>query len=99
METKYYDLANMFSVKKTVAASPDFKGDAELSEELCAYIVDTVKAGGTPKISLSAWVKQGKYGEFLGCRISQSFGRDETTSKPASKFSSRVKNDDSDIPF
>ena len=99
METKYYDLANMFSVKKTVETSPDFRGDAELSEQLCAYIVDTVKAGGTPKISLSAWVKQGKYGEFLGCRISQSFGRDESTSKPASKFSSRVKNDDSDIPF
>ena len=99
METKYYDLANMFSVKKTVETAPDFKGDAELSEQLCAYIVDTVKAGGTPKISLSAWVKQGKYGEFLGCRISQSFGRDETTSKPTSKFSSRVKNDDSDIPF
>lgn len=99
METKYYDLANMFSVKKTVETSPDFRGDAELSEQLCAYIVDTVKAGGTPKISLSAWVKQGKYGEFLGCRISQSFGRDEHTSKPASKFSSRVKNDDSDIPF
>jgi hypothetical protein len=99
METKYYDLANMFSVKKTVETSPDFRGDAELSEQLCAYIVDTVKAGGTPKISLSAWVKQGKYGEFLGCRISQSFGRDESTSKPASKFSSRIKNDDSDIPF
>jgi hypothetical protein len=99
METKYYDLANMFSVKKTVETAPDFKGDAELSEQLCAYIVDTVKAGGTPKISLSAWVKQGKYGEFLGCRISQSFGRDAPTSKPASKFSSRDKNDDSDIPF
>ena len=43
METKYYDSTNLFSPRIKTDRSPDFRGDVELSAELCAYIMNKVK--------------------------------------------------------
>lgn len=93
METKYYDSANLFSPRVKTDRSPDFRGDVELSAELCAYITNKVKHGETPKLSLSMWTKQGRNGEYFNCKVRQGWEQEESKKAPAHPV------DDSDIPF
>jgi hypothetical protein len=93
METKYYDSANLFSPRVKTDRSPDFRGDVELSAELCAYITNKVKNGETPKLSLSMWTKQGRSGEYFNCKVRQGWEKEESNKTPAPQV------DDSDIPF
>jgi hypothetical protein len=93
METKYYDSANLFSPRVKTDRSPDFRGDVELSAELCAYITNKVKHGETPKLSLSMWTKQGRSGEYFNCKVRQGWEPDNAPKPPP-------KEDDlADIPF
>ena len=93
METKYYDSANLFSPRVKTDRSPDFRGDVELSAELCAYITNKVKHGETPKLSLSMWTKQGRSGEYFNCKVRQVWEPDNAPKPPP-------KEDDlADIPF
>jgi hypothetical protein len=93
METKYYDTTNLFSPRAKTDRSPDFRGDVELSAELCAYIASKVKHGDAPKLSIALWTKQGRYGEYFGCRVSQSLFQEEP------KKATPAPVDDSDVPF
>jgi hypothetical protein len=93
METKYYDSANLFSPRVKTDRSPDFRGDVELSAELCAYITNKVKHGETPKLSLSMWTKQGRSGEYFNCKVRQGWEPDNAP-KPAPQ-----QDDLSDVPF
>jgi hypothetical protein len=93
METKYYDSANLFSPRIKTDRSPDFRGDVELSAELCAYITNKVKHGETPKLSLSMWTKQGRSGEYFNCKVRQGWEPDNAP-KPAPQ-----QDDLSDVPF
>ena len=93
METKYYDSANLFSPRIKTDRSPDFRGDVELSAELCAYITNKVKHGETPKLSLSMWTKQGRSGEYFNCKVLQGWEQEESKKAPAPPV------DDSEIPF
>jgi hypothetical protein len=93
METKYYDSANLFSPRIKTDRSPDYRGDVELSAELCAYIVNKVKHGETPKISLSMWAKEGRSGQYYNCKVRQGWEQDEAKKAPPAPI------DDSDIPF
>lgn len=93
METKYYDSANLFAPRVQTDRSPNFRGDVELSAELCAYISTKVRSGETPKLSLSLWSKQGRSGEYFNCKVRQGWEPDE------SKKASPPQVDDSDIPF
>jgi len=93
METKYYDSANLFSPRVKTDRSPDFRGDVELSAELCAYITNKVKHGETPKLSLSMWTKQGRSGEYFNCKVRQGWEQEGSKKAPAPPV------DESDIPF
>jgi hypothetical protein len=93
METKYYDSANLFSPRVKTDRSPDFRGDVELSAELCAYITNKVKHGETPKLSLSMWTKQGRSGEYFNCKVRQGWEQEVSKKAPAPPV------DDSEIPF
>jgi hypothetical protein len=93
METKYYDSANLFSPRVKTDRSPDFRGDVELSAELCAYITNKVKHGETPKLSLSMWTKQGRNGEYFNCKVRQGWEPDNAP-KTAPQ-----QDDLSDVPF
>jgi hypothetical protein len=94
METKYYDSANLFSPRIKTDRSPDYRGDVELSAELCAYIVNKVKHGETPKISLSMWAKEGRSGQYYNCKVRQGWEQNE-----AKKSQPVPPEDLSDIPF
>lgn len=94
METKYYDSANLFSPRTKTDRSPDYRGDVELSTELCAYIAKKVRDGETPKLSLSMWAKQGRSGEYFNCKVRQGWEPDSAPSKPAPE-----PIDDADVPF
>lgn len=93
METKYYDSANLFSPRVKTDRSPDFRGDVELSAELCAYITNKVKHGETPKLSLSMWTKQGRSGEYFNCKVRQGWEPDNAPKPPPQE------DDLSDVPF
>jgi len=93
METKYYDSANLFSPRVKTDRSPDFRGDVELSAELCAYITNKVKHGETPKLSLSMWTKQGRSGEYFNCKVRQGWEPDNAPKPPPQE------DDLADIPF
>jgi len=93
VETKYYDSANLFSPRVKTDRSPDFRGDVELSAELCAYITNKVKHGETPKLSLSMWTKQGRSGEYFNCKVRQGWEPDNAPKPPPQE------DDLADIPF
>lgn len=94
METKYYDSANLFSPRIKTDRSPDYRGDVELSAELCAYIVNKVKHGETPKISLSMWAKEGRSGPYYNCKVRQGWEQDEARKAPPAP-----PEDLADVPF
>jgi len=81
MEKKYYDSTNLFAPRNRTEKSPDYRGDVELSAELCAYIAGKVKNGETPKIEISMWTKRGQYGDYFNCRIKQGWEKTFTPKK------------------
>lgn len=48
--------------RKSASNQPDFRGELTLSKALLKELVETVKAGGEAKLSLSVWKKQSKAG-------------------------------------
>ncbi len=93
MNQKYYDIGGLFPPKIKSENSPDFRGDIELSAELCAYISRKAKNGEDVKISIGLWPKQWKYGEYYSAKLSQPFERRDEQ-RPAPK-----PIDDDAIPF
>ena len=91
MDKKYYDVGGLFPPKIKSANAPDYRGDIELSPELCSYIARKAKNGEEVKISIGLWPKQWQYGEYFSAKITQPFERKE---EPRPKVI-----DDSDIPF
>lgn len=91
MDKKYYDSGALFSPRVKTENAPSFRGDIELSAELCAYISRKAKHGEDVKINIALWEKQGQYGEYFSAKITQPFERKE---EPRPKVI-----DDSDIPF
>ena len=89
MDKKYYDSGGLFAPRVKVENSPDFRGDVELSKELCAYIKRKSELGEDVKINIAIWSKQGKSGEYLSANIKQAW---EKTNER--KFTS-----DDSIPF
>lgn len=66
--------------KKETEKHPDYKG--------------SILINGTD-YWLSAWIKEGKSGKFMGLAVSPK----ETQSQPVKQASKRVEDMDSDVPF
>lgn len=93
MNKKYYDSGALFSPRVKTENAPDYRGDIELSTELCAFITRKARAGEDVKINIALWSKQGQYGEYFSAKLKQAWERNEEQ-RPAPKVV-----DDSDIPF
>jgi len=94
---KYYDSTNLFAPKKRLSErAPDFRGDVELSPELCEYIVRRYKSGEQPVIGVSLWRKQGaQAGEYFKCKVKEGWKPDaaKESAPPKKEYS------DEEIPF
>lgn len=91
MDKKYYDSGALFSPRVKTENAPDFRGDIELSADLCSYITRKAKSGEDVKINIALWSKQGQYGEYFSAKLSQPYERKEEQRPKVV--------DDSDIPF
>jgi len=89
MDKKYYDSGGLFAPRVKVENSPDFRGNIELSQELCAYIKRKSELGEDVKINIAVWTKNGRIGKYLSAQITQGWG--DTNER---KFTS-----DDSIPF
>jgi hypothetical protein len=90
---KYYDSGALFTPRVKTENAPDFRGDIELSAELCSYISRKAKSGEEVKINIALWSKQGQYGEYFSAKLKQAWERNEEQ-RPAPK-----PIDDDAIPF
>lgn len=89
MNKTYYDSAALFSPRVKSENGPDFRGDIELSAELCAYILSKANAGEDVKLNIALWSKQSQYGEYFSAKIKQAW----EGKKPVKQI------DDEEIPF
>ena len=77
--------------RKTAQNQPDFRGELTLSKALLKELVERVKEGKEPKLSLALWKKKSKAGNeymSMAAQIHTEFKRGETKAA-----------DDEEIPF
>lgn len=59
------------NTKKT-GKGPDYYGSIVVDEEAIRYLIAEVKAGNKmPKLRLSAWLQEGKFGKFISMKASK----------------------------
>lgn len=71
-QKKEYDNSNrgaLFARQKRSANAPDMGGEITLSGEVLDYILDEARQGRDPKVSLSAWRKQGNSGPMMSLSV------------------------------
>jgi single-stranded DNA-binding protein len=67
--------------KKETSNHPDYKGNVRVNGQ---------------EYWLSAWIKEGKNGKFMGLALSP---KEETAQAPQAKSSKKIEDMDDDIPF
>ncbi len=77
MNKQYLDQGNLFSPRSRTEYTPEYRGDIDLSPELCGYIAQQASAGQAVKIQASLWSKQGQSGTYMKCKVSKPYQRQE----------------------